>query len=130
MGCRCFYHKICYDIFVYCVYFNEEVPSQFAEKKILCFDKKENCDTEKLLSFVCKVVCNVLRQWKHRGQQRDKIFSTRKLYVSTWNSWELNRSSCTWSESCRLCHSINHWKMIHQKLKAQETGTSFPLSAE
>ena len=54
-----------------------------------------------------------------------------------------NRSSCTWSESCRLSHRINigaglpdeeisisFAKMIHHKIKAQETGTSFPLPAE
>ena len=41
MGCICFYHKICYDIFVYCVYFNEEVPSQCAEKKFSVLIKKK-----------------------------------------------------------------------------------------
>ena len=64
------------------------------------------------------------------------------LHANTWNSWELNCCSSTWCESCTLCHRINYWswvrdkeiiisfaKMSHQLIKAQETGTSFPLSA-
>ena len=31
------------------------------------------------------------------------------LRVSTWNSWESNRSSYTWTETRRLCHCIYHW---------------------
>ena len=61
------------------------------------------------------IAWNVLRQWKHQRQENDEIFSPRKLWrvymlhASMLNSSEPNRSSCTQSESCRLCHRISHW---------------------
>ena len=54
-------------------------------KIILGFDKKENCDIEKLLSGIrssCStstILWNLLLQWKNQGQQKDGIFSPRKL---------------------------------------------------
>ena len=68
-----FYYKTFYNRFVY---FYWKIPG---------FDKKENCGLEKLLSFIWPscwtptIVWKVLRQGKHQGQQKDEIFSPRKL---------------------------------------------------
>ena len=129
-----FYYKICYG------------RKPVSMKIILGFDKKEKCDIGKLLSFIWPtcwtptVVWNVLLQWKHQRQQKDEIFSPRKLqriyifHTSKLNSWELNHSSCIWSESCRLCHCINHcswdawWRDRPAKNKrSSRNGNNFPI---
>ena len=111
-------------------------------KRILGSDKKKNCDVEKsfiwLIYWTATIVWNVLCQWKDQGQQKDEMLSPRKLkrvymlHASLLNSWEPNCSSCTWNESCLSDEEITVFfaKVIHGKIKAQETGTSFQLSAE
>ena len=97
----------------------KEVSRQSAEKGILGLDKKENCDIKKLLSCIwpsCStptIVWNVLCQQKHQETTKRWNILPKKnfielIYASMLNSWEPNRGSCTWSESCRLCYRINH----------------------
>ena len=80
-----FYYKTCYDRFVYFYrkipkensLLNKEVSNQFSEKEFLVLMK--------LLSSIwpscwtVTIVWNVLHQWKHQVQQKDEIFSPRKL---------------------------------------------------
>ena len=55
-----FYYKTCHNRFVYLYrkipkenpLLNKEVSSQSSGKRILGFDEKENCDTDKILSFI------------------------------------------------------------------------------
>ena len=72
-----FYYKTCYDRLVHFYrkitkenpLLNEEVSSQSSEKQFLVLMKRRTQT----------IVWIVLRQWKHQGQQKDEIFSPRKL---------------------------------------------------
>ena len=92
------------------------------------------------------MVWNVLRQWKHQWQQKDEIFSFKESICFTPACWINGNSSVVHAHEVNPVDyaiasiigaelrdeeiAIYFAKMIHRKIKAQETGTTFPLSAE
>ena len=132
---------------------NEEVPSQSAEKEFLILIKRKT-DPEKLLFFIwpkcwTKTCMKCIAPMKTSGTaKRWNTFSKKtlkSLYASrgTWNSWEpivvhaheVNPvdyviSSIIGAGLPDEEITISFAKIIHRKIKPQETRTSFPLSAE
>ena len=100
---------------------------------------------EKLLSCIwpsCStpaVLWNVLRQWKHQRQQKDLICFTPACWIHgnpiVVHAHEVNTVNYAIASIIGAgLHgeeiTISFGKMIHQKIKARETGTTFPSSAE
>ena len=161
MGCRCFYHKTCYDRFVYFYrkipkespLLNEEVSNQSTENEFFvlisffsfsgfdllsglpvelrqlyemyCTDENIR-DNKKIKYFLQENFKESICFWPTRGIHGNPIM----VHAHEVNPIDYAIASIIGAGLRDEEITISLAKMIHRKIKVQETGTSFPLSAE